>query len=48
MSGVIQRPKEEVWMYEWFRRAPPGVRKARLGVRPRDMVLEGHKELAYK
>ena len=48
VSRVRQRAKEEVWMYEWFRRAPPGVRKARLGARPRHMVWEGHKELAYE
>lgn len=35
-------------MHQWFRRAAPGVRKARLGVSPRDMVWEGHEELAHK
>lgn len=42
------KSKGEVWMHQWFRRAAPGVRKARLGVPPRDMVWEGHEELAHK
>lgn len=34
-------------MHQWFRRAAPVVREARLDVPRRDVVWKGHEELVY-